>query len=434
MVFPPFSCIDALLVTMSKRPHSELHHPAETGKRQRSKGPIDSSFSEALGSVAKNSGVLINCLKSLEQWYENHGDGDGAASFPQAAQLSSLSQKLGPAFGVLGSTLQGSNVESNTASREEDKNGRLAQCVPIPHSLVEPWSSSDIPDELPPLPQIKNPDLERQTFSHPGVAARDNYERLEWLGDAYLELIATAIIHATFPTMPSGRCSQIREQLVRNVTLARFFREYKMEEKARLPPEIGQFATQRPGRGRSSDKDLLKTQGDMFEAYVASIIVGDAENGLSDCIRWLRALWSMVIKDQIIRAERDSQPPAAGDAAAPGAKTPSPKEQLATLIVVKGIELRYKDIPGKDKKDRHLGLPLFTVGVYLTGWGEDNKLLGWGTALNKKEAGQKAATRALENKKQMKIYCQKKQASMEASGAAREAEEAAAGAAVERDS
>ena len=65
------------------------------------------------------------------------------------------------------------------------------------------------------------------------------------------------------------------------------------------------------------------------------------------------------------------------------------------------------------KRDKNLGLPLFAIGAYLDGWGETNKLLGIGTALGKKEAGFKAATVALENRKLMKVYEDKKKAFLE---------------------
>jgi ribonuclease-3 len=47
------------------------------------------------------------------------------------------------------------------------------------------------------------------------------------------------------------------------------------------------------------------------------------------------------------------------------------------------------------RKDSETKLPLFTVGVYLTGHG-------------KKEAGMKAAQVALDNSKAMKTYAEKK--------------------------
>lgn len=282
---------------------------------------------------------------------------------------------------------------------------------PVPSLLVKPWKAADIPSQLPPLPKIYDPDLETQAFRHPGIAG-PSYERLEWLGDAYLETIATALIFQSFPTLSSGRCSQIREQLIRNVNLSGYFRQYGMETRANMPPDIA--LSSRNGRGRSADKDLVKVQGDMFEAYVAGIVVSDPVNGLKVAAEWLRMLFSMSIKDQIIQNERQAAmnenrtSTKNGDSPVPER---TPKDKLIHLIGMKGISISYEAIP-EHRKDERLGLPLFTMGVYLTGWGENHRLLGTGTALGKKEAGQNAAGAAIEKKELMEIYSRQKCAAL----------------------
>jgi ribonuclease III len=96
-----------------------------------------------------------------------------------------------------------------------------------------------------------------------------------------------------------------------------------------------------------------------------------------------------------------------------------PKVQLQRAIGVKGVSITYKD-EGEPKKEKKSGLPWYTVGAYLTGWGETNLRLGGGSAFSKREAGAKAAIAALGNKKQMKIFEQKKQDHTDALQAQRE--------------
>ncbi|KAH7155004.1 ribonuclease III domain-containing protein [Dactylonectria estremocensis] len=326
-----------------------------------------------------------------------------------------------------------SSTEDDEGQRKRHHGEASSRPLPIPDlSTTTPWSSSDISSELPPLPRILDPELELAVFSHPGIGHGPNYERLEWLGDAYIEMIATALIFQTFGFASAGRNSQIREQLVRNVTLAKYFMQYKMDKRARLPSDMGTMEEMM--RMRSKQKELTKIQGDIFEAYVAAVVVSDPVNGITAAITWLKSLWARTIKDQIKQAEkfRQSAHSAQGlQSTAHGGTSVSNalhKERLAQILVVKGILLRYEDVPSKDKKDKDTGLPLFTVGVYLDGWGESNKFLGVGTAIQKKEAGQNAAAMALENKKLMSLYGDKKKAFLAAQKALNEAKESKASA------
>ncbi|UNI20036.1 Ribonuclease III [Purpureocillium takamizusanense] len=290
-----------------------------------------------------------------------------------------------------------------------------------------PWKSSEISSQLPPLPQVKDPELEKRAFTHPGVPrnGEESYERLEWLGDAYIELAATGLIFKTFAKTSAGRCSQLRELLVRNTTLASYFRQYNMASKAILPPEF--HGDRGLGRGRSSDKDLCKTQADMFEAYFGAVVASDPQHGKANALAWIRTLWGQTIKEKIVEYEKQhgasagaaAAASASASAAAPATPNLKPKDKLRAAIGAKGILLSYLDMPG-NKKDKNHGLPLYTIGVYLDGWGETKKLLGTGTALQKKEAGHKAAAQALENKKLMKVYEAKKKAFQEAMAATQE--------------
>lgn len=157
---------------------------------------------------------------------------------------------------------------------------------------------------------------------------------------------------------------------------------------------------------------MLKTQADMFEAYVAGVILSDPQEGLAKVVEWLKALWGRTIKEDIQKAEaakkRQEAHPTEVDTSEKSAK-----QRLSVKIVTKGVTIDYKDLPG-EKKDKNLGLPLYTVGAYLTGYGEVGRLLAVGTALSKKEAGQKAAETALQNKRLIQAYEEKKRQYLQA--------------------
>ncbi|KFX86658.1 hypothetical protein V490_08966 [Pseudogymnoascus sp. VKM F-3557] len=280
-----------------------------------------------------------------------------------------------------------------------------------PPQNITPWTAVSIHRELPALPPILSHALKKSAFTHSGAlpanaGPQDSYERLEWVGDAYIYLLSTLLISKTFPALQPGRCAQLRELCVKNETLASYARQYGFDKRCQIPKD---FAAKSP---------QTKILGDVFEAYVAAVIYSDPINGIEKVSAWLKSLWAVTLSKEILEQDESNRAQKAG----PVVATTSAKQELATQIVSRGIKLLYKDAdtPGKDPVT---GFPLYTVGVYLEGWGEKNKLLGRGTALGKKEAGAKAAEEAL--KLDLYVYKEKKRIFDEMNKAKKEAEDAA---------
>lgn len=223
--------------------------------------------------------------------------------------------------------------------------------------------------QVPVLPPILDKSLEEAVFTHPGMSNDFNttYDRLEILGDAYIELVATKLVWHTFPGLPSGRISQIRETLVKNETLAGYATMYGFDCRASVPKDY-----------LKQPKRWMKTKGDIFEAYVAAVVLSDAVNGYSAVETWLTQLWAPKLKCL-------DHPPV----------TLQAKEALAKRIMGKGVKLKYVDERGPVQLEG--GMQIFNVGVYLTGWGWTNKHLGSGQGLSKSIAGDQAARAALQN-------------------------------------
>lgn len=292
----------------------------------------------------------------------------------------------------------------------------IALLIP-PEFYVTPWESAKIPHILPALPPILDATLEAGAFIHQGYTAGTvtdlSYERMEWIGDSFIYFLASVLISQTFPSLLPGKSTQLRERLVKNVTLAKYAREYGFDERAKLPADLA-------GTSRHpKDQDKIKILGDIFEAYVAAVIISDRATGIPRVTAWLKALWGMTLRQEIIEEEKEGikfssplwnlrgnvQGPVQGDAATPAPL--NPKEALQKLLGAKGIKIKYKDI-GSPKKDKDTKLPLFTVGVYLTGWNVTDHLLGTGTANGKKDAGMKAAKMALDNKQHLAEFIEQK--------------------------
>jgi ribonuclease-3 len=232
------------------------------------------------------------------------------------------------------------------------------------------------PVSLPDLPSIHDASLERAVFTHPGAPVNiasegmeQNYDRLEVLGDAYVEVIATRLIWDQFKDMPAGRMSQVREDLVKNETLASFASQYGFDKRVSVSV---------PEEQKAQYKRWLKIRGDVFEAYVAAVILSSPDHGFDMVEQWLRELW----------LPRLSQ-------VQPVQRVLRYKEQLAKKVMGKGIKLRYVEEQAVKQLDG--GMQTYYIGVYLTGWGWQDQHLGSGSGLNKATAGDEAANRALQN-------------------------------------
>lgn len=274
-------------------------------------------------------------------------------SIPEGSEILKMTTNL--------HTILAAAIKRNTDSKQEKSQTMK--------SAVQPVS-------LPDLPSIHDALLERAVFTHPGAPVNiapegmeHNYDRLEVLGDAYVEVIATRLIWDQFKDMPAGRMSQIREDLVKNETLAGFASQYGFDNRVSLTV---------PEEQKSQSKRWLKIRGDVFEAYVAAVILSSPDRGFAMVEQWLRELW----------LPRLSQ-------VQPVQTVLKYKEQLAKKVMGKGVKLRYVEEQPATRLDG--GMQTYYMGVYLTGWGWQNQHLGSGRGLNKAIAGDQAASRALQN-------------------------------------
>ncbi|KAK6210659.1 hypothetical protein LQW54_006008 [Pestalotiopsis sp. IQ-011] len=363
---------------------------------------------EALDSVSqlvRNAEDLLRAAQKLQQDIQ-HGRGDYDADHLKGM-----------------ATVINANIDKLKPTAPPSKAAKL-QAASFATYLT-PWTPHDDASSPPPLPTIRDATLERAVFTHAGLVkdATGSYERLEWIGDAYLYLMSSAFIYQTFPQLSAGRCSQYREILIRNKTLGKYTQQYGFDQRLRLPSEFQDQNT--------TKKQYGKILGDVFEAYVAGVVLGDPEHGLSNAASWIKTLWRGELQEELRKEFRDrpvdymngttlraplvaqhqgssiaapSELPTSDDQ--PKAVAP-PKVRLAQAIGGKSIVISYRD-QGEPKKEKKTGLPWYTVGVFLDGWGVKDFNMGYGSALNKKEAGQKAAQVALDNKKMLRRFEQQK--------------------------
>lgn len=213
--------------------------------------------------------------------------------------------------------------ETNTYHRpsqshrdRHDRNRNTNNNNTRPPSSAAADTTTSTTTTLPPLPPIK-PEYQKTAFCHKSLyttsrelATSDlTYERLEFLGDAYIELFASRLIYESYSHLPAGRMSQVRELLVKNETLAELSRSYGFHEKIAVGAEIGELLRDSRGRG---NKGYNKIVGDVFEAYVAAVVLSDFEGrGFERAEAWCRELW----EGKLERAKKEDRsllpPPAA---------------------------------------------------------------------------------------------------------------------------
>ena len=266
---------------------------------------------------------------------------------------------------------------TSTASRREldEKRPGTAPKVFVPEYVHRKLQEAK---DLPPLPPIDEPHIHDAVFTHRSYIVRNgekgtytdldlDYERLEFLGDAYIELIASHALYSRFPHVDVPQLCSWRERLVENSMLGKFSEAYGFTDRLRHHNQWDR-----------SSKAWKKVVADIFEAYVAGIVLADPENGYQIADKWLTELWAsqmLGFKEKII-------------------EDPHAKNKLAALVVVNDIKLEYRE-ERPMIYEQGSNLQKYFMGVYLTGWGYQDEWLGSGEGQNKANASSAAAADAI---------------------------------------
>ena len=197
--------------------------------------------------------------------------------------------------------------------------------------------------------------LTHRSMSSENPARRDN-ERLEFLGDAVLQLVVTDLLYETYPNLAEGQMAKVRAAVVSRGTLA---------EVARLLELGGQIelATSEEATGGREKNSIL---ANAVEALIGAIYL---DGGLDSAREVVTRLWS----DRITERAKD-----------PGVK--DYKTRLQELTARHGSRPVYTVEGTGPDHDRHFRA---VVAVEGTDYGA-------GEGKSKKEAEQAAAMEALE--------------------------------------
>lgn len=184
-----------------------------------------------------------------------------------------------------------------------------------------------------------------------------NNQRLEFLGDAVLELAVSDHLYRQFPDWDEGELTKMRAAVVCEPSLVRVAREL----------ELGFCLNMGKGEERSGGRERPSILADAFEALLGAVYL---DQGLDVAVRLVLQYLKPVLKDVLEgRLDRDY------------------KTELQEIVQQHGGEQVQYVILKEEGPDHH---KIFTAGVFYK-----ETLVGKGTGCSKKDAEQQAAKAAL---------------------------------------
>jgi ribonuclease III len=212
--------------------------------------------------------------------------------------------------------------------------------------------------------EFKNPKLLKTALTHRSYLNENrgkglkNNERLEFLGDAVLELIISAELFKKYPKKPEGELTAIRSAIVRTESLA--------EESRRLG--IGEDILMSKGERDSGGDDKDFILANTYEALLGAMYL---DQGLEVCEKFVKKTAMKKLK-RVISQELFIDP-----------KTKVQELIQAKYKLTPTYILLKEDGPDHDKT--------FTVGIKV-----GNKVMTEGNGLSKQKAEEEAAQKAID--------------------------------------
>ena len=193
---------------------------------------------------------------------------------------------------------------------------------------------------------------------YPGVYPGSN-ERLEYLGDALVDLVVAHELYSRFPDRPEGLLTQMRAALV------------SKEPLARIANSLGLGRSLVTGRGEASSGGLERDSNlaNAFEAVVGAVFL---DQGYDVAKQFVLEAMSAPMEDVFESAE----PPK------------HPKSRLHEEAMARGLAPPDYRVVGETSADPQIE---FTVEVVI-----DGTVAGQGTGWRKADAEREAALQALE--------------------------------------
>lgn len=125
---------------------------------------------------------------------------------------------------------------------------------------------------------FRDPSLREHALSHRSIGAHNN-ERLEFFGDALVNVLVAEMLFEDFPRADEGELTRLRARLVSEPALAAIARELELGEQLHLGP----------GELKSGGFRRDSILADTFEALIAAVYLDGGWQACRDCVRGLFA-------------------------------------------------------------------------------------------------------------------------------------------------
>lgn len=135
--------------------------------------------------------------------------------------------------------------------------------------------------------------LHQRALSHRSIGAQNN-ERLEFFGDALVNLFVAEMLYERFPKADEGELTRLRSRLVSEPALARIARDLELGDQLRLGP----------GELKSGGFRRDSILSDAFEALIAAVYL---DGGWECCRDAVRHLFDQRIVDAAGTDDKDAK-------------------------------------------------------------------------------------------------------------------------------
>ena len=129
--------------------------------------------------------------------------------------------------------------------------------------------------------KFKNLDLLKQALTHKSYLNENkhlhlkSYERLEFLGDAVLELWTSNTLYKLFPDFPEGKLTNLRALVVRTQTLSKVAKSI----------DLGQYLFLSLGETQTGGQQNDSILEDCFEALIGAIYIDSDQETVSNFLK-----------------------------------------------------------------------------------------------------------------------------------------------------